>query len=120
MTWLKNEYWYDDHQPEQNSIGQDISNVQILAVFLHVKVAHKGKFEQEPFLNYLMLERVCILMTCGLWSTENNDSQIVIVSCEEERRSIIEEIGEEVLPVEYGGRAKLIALQDVVLPHLDA
>ncbi|XP_022146819.1 SEC14 cytosolic factor [Momordica charantia] len=46
--------------------------------------------------------------------------KIVIVSCEEERRSIIEEIGEEVLPVEYGGRAKLIALQDVVLPHLDA
>ncbi|CAK9323974.1 unnamed protein product [Citrullus colocynthis] len=45
--------------------------------------------------------------------------KIVIVSNEEEKRSMIEEIGEEVLPVEYGGKAKLIALQDAVLPHLD-
>ncbi|XP_038893280.1 CRAL-TRIO domain-containing protein YKL091C-like isoform X2 [Benincasa hispida] len=45
--------------------------------------------------------------------------KVVIVSNEEERRSMIEEIGEDVLPVEYGGKAKLIAIQDVVLPHLD-
>ncbi|KAG6599921.1 hypothetical protein SDJN03_05154, partial [Cucurbita argyrosperma subsp. sororia] len=45
---------------------------------------------------------------------------ILIVSNEEERRSMIEEVGEEVLPEEYGGKAKFIALQDAVLPHLDA
>ncbi|XP_023513848.1 SEC14 cytosolic factor isoform X1 [Cucurbita pepo subsp. pepo] len=45
--------------------------------------------------------------------------KIVIVSNEEERKSMIEEIGEEVLPAEYGGKGKLIALQDAVLPHLD-
>ncbi|XP_022146735.1 sec14 cytosolic factor-like [Momordica charantia] len=45
---------------------------------------------------------------------------ILIVSNEEERRIMIEEVG-EVLPVEYGGKAKLIALQDaIIIPHLDA
>lgn len=43
--------------------------------------------------------------------------QVVIVNSEEERRAFIEEIGEEVLPEEYGGRAKLTALQDVKLNH---
>lgn len=33
---------------------------------------------------------------------------------------MIEEIGEDVLPVEFGGKAKLIAIQDVVLPQLGA
>lgn len=45
--------------------------------------------------------------------------QIVIVSNEEERREFIREIGEEVLPEEYGGRAKLVALQDVVHSPLE-
>lgn len=50
----------------------------------------------------------------------NTDFQILIVSNEEERRIMIEEVG-EVLPVEYGGKAKLIALQDaIIIPHLDA
>ncbi|XP_031740901.1 uncharacterized protein LOC101222950 isoform X2 [Cucumis sativus] len=44
--------------------------------------------------------------------------QILIVSSEEEKRIMIEEVGEEVLPIEYGGKAKFIVLQDVVLPHL--
>lgn len=44
--------------------------------------------------------------------------QIVIVSNEEERREFIKDVGEDVLPEEYGGRARLIALQDAVLPSL--
>ena len=40
------------------------------------------------------------------------------MSSEEEKRIMIEEVGEEVLPIEYGGKAKFIVLQDVVLPHL--
>lgn len=39
---------------------------------------------------------------------------------EEERRGVVEEVGEDVLPVEFGGKAKLIAIQDVVLPQLAA
>ncbi|KAF1001978.1 sec14 cytosolic factor-like isoform X2 [Apium graveolens] len=41
--------------------------------------------------------------------------KIVVVSNEDEKKEIIEEIGEEVLPEEYGGRAKLVPLQDAVL-----
>lgn len=42
--------------------------------------------------------------------------QIMIVTNEEERKDFVEEVGEEVLPEDLGGRAKLVALQDVTLP----
>lgn len=45
--------------------------------------------------------------------------QIVIVTTEEERRDFIKEVGEEVLPEDYGGQAKVVALQDVVLAPLE-
>lgn len=45
--------------------------------------------------------------------------QIVIVSNEDERKEFIREVGEEILPEEYGGRAKLVALQDVELTPLE-
>ncbi|KAJ9153037.1 hypothetical protein P3X46_026526 [Hevea brasiliensis] len=45
--------------------------------------------------------------------------KIVIVSKEEERTTLNKEIGDEVLPEEYGGRANLVALQDVTLPLLE-
>ncbi|WCJ33634.1 Sec14p-like phosphatidylinositol transfer family protein [Euphorbia peplus] len=45
--------------------------------------------------------------------------KIVIVTNEEETRDFIEEIGEESVPEEYGGQAKLVAIQDVVIPQLD-
>ncbi|XP_052187630.1 sec14 cytosolic factor [Diospyros lotus] len=41
--------------------------------------------------------------------------KVVIVSNEDEKELFIREVGEEALPTEYGGRAKLVALQDVVL-----
>lgn len=40
--------------------------------------------------------------------------QIVIVTNEDEKKEMIKEIGEEVLPEEYGGQAKFVPLQDVV------
>ncbi|XP_057466479.1 uncharacterized protein LOC130755917 [Actinidia eriantha] len=43
---------------------------------------------------------------------------IVIVSNEEEKREFTREIGEEALPGEYG-RAKLVAIQDVILTPLE-
>ncbi|KDP38124.1 hypothetical protein JCGZ_04767 [Jatropha curcas] len=42
--------------------------------------------------------------------------KIVIICKEEERRNFIKEIGEEALPEEYGGRAKLVAFQDYTVP----
>ncbi|KAK4596864.1 hypothetical protein RGQ29_014765 [Quercus rubra] len=45
--------------------------------------------------------------------------KIMIVTNEDERQDFIKEVGEEVLPEEYGGRAKLVAIQDVVLASLE-
>ncbi|VVA91376.1 unnamed protein product [Arabis nemorensis] len=43
--------------------------------------------------------------------------KIVIVTNAEEQRKFEEDIGLEALPEEYGGRAKLTLIQDVVLPQ---
>lgn len=43
----------------------------------------------------------------------------MIVTNEVERQHLIMEVGEEVLPEEYGGKAKLVALQDVELAPTD-
>ncbi|KAD7116755.1 hypothetical protein E3N88_04023 [Mikania micrantha] len=45
--------------------------------------------------------------------------KIVIISNEDEKNQFIRDIGKDVLPEEYGGQAKLVALQDVVLPPLE-
>ncbi|KAK6931650.1 CRAL-TRIO lipid binding domain [Dillenia turbinata] len=45
--------------------------------------------------------------------------KIVIVSDEDGRKSIVKEIGDHVLPEQYGGRAKFIALQDFIPPYND-
>ncbi|KAF5205692.1 Sec14p-like phosphatidylinositol transfer family protein [Thalictrum thalictroides] len=41
--------------------------------------------------------------------------KIVIVSNEDEHESFIKEVGKDALPEEYGGRAKVVAIQDVKL-----
>ncbi|OMO93946.1 putative aspartate semialdehyde dehydrogenase [Corchorus olitorius] len=38
--------------------------------------------------------------------------QIVIVTNEDEKKGFVEEVGEEAVPVEYGGKAKLTPIQD--------
>nr|XP_043624122.1 sec14 cytosolic factor-like [Erigeron canadensis] len=45
--------------------------------------------------------------------------KILIVSDEEGKSQFVREVGEDVLPEEFGGKAKLVALQDVVLPPLE-
>ncbi|KAK1412109.1 hypothetical protein QVD17_33098 [Tagetes erecta] len=45
--------------------------------------------------------------------------KIVIISNDGEKKQLIKEVGEDVLPEEFGGQAKLVALQDVVLPHVE-
>ncbi|XP_019176520.1 PREDICTED: CRAL-TRIO domain-containing protein YKL091C isoform X1 [Ipomoea nil] len=44
--------------------------------------------------------------------------KIVIVSNEEERLQLMREVGEDVLPEEYGGKSKFVAMQDVVINPL--
>ncbi|KAL9256134.1 hypothetical protein AKJ16_DCAP02515 [Drosera capensis] len=41
--------------------------------------------------------------------------QITIVNSEDEKRELVEEIGEDVIPVEYGGKAKFVTIQDFAL-----
>ncbi|XP_059278629.1 uncharacterized protein LOC132032873 isoform X2 [Lycium ferocissimum] len=43
--------------------------------------------------------------------------QIRIVISEEQKQEFIREVGEDVLPEEYGGRAKLVLLQDVAVNY---
>ncbi|KAF5757359.1 putative CRAL-TRIO lipid binding domain, CRAL/TRIO domain superfamily [Helianthus annuus] len=45
--------------------------------------------------------------------------KIVIISNEDEKKQFTTEVGEDVLPEEFGGQAKLVALQDAVLPPLE-
>ncbi|KAE8667708.1 TBP-associated factor 15 isoform 1 [Hibiscus syriacus] len=45
--------------------------------------------------------------------------KIAILTNEDEKKTFIEEIGEEVMPVEYGGKANLRAIQDVEVPPLE-
>ncbi|KAK7407692.1 hypothetical protein VNO78_09710 [Psophocarpus tetragonolobus] len=45
--------------------------------------------------------------------------KIVIVTNEDETREFIREVGEEVLPEMYGGKSKLVAIQDVELAQLE-
>ncbi|XP_073143198.1 SEC14 cytosolic factor isoform X2 [Henckelia pumila] len=45
--------------------------------------------------------------------------KVVIVTNEEERRHFMKDIGEEALAEEYGGRAKLVPIQDFVLMPLE-
>lgn len=43
----------------------------------------------------------------------------MIVKNEDENRNFLQEVGEEILPEEYGGRAIFVALQDVVVAPLE-
>ncbi|XP_060196435.1 uncharacterized protein LOC132625857 isoform X2 [Lycium barbarum] len=43
--------------------------------------------------------------------------QIRIVISEEQKQEFVREVGEDVLPEEYGGRAKLVLLQDVAVNY---
>jgi hypothetical protein len=45
--------------------------------------------------------------------------QIVIISNEDEKKEFISEVGEDILPEEYGGRAKLVPIQDVEVISLE-
>ncbi|KAL5726655.1 hypothetical protein ACHQM5_009678 [Ranunculus cassubicifolius] len=41
--------------------------------------------------------------------------KVVIVSTEDEQKEFINEVGEETVPEEYGGQAKLVAIQDAMV-----
>ncbi|KAI3719830.1 hypothetical protein L6452_20735 [Arctium lappa] len=46
-------------------------------------------------------------------------NKIVMVNNEEQRKQFVAEVGKEALPEEFGGNARLVALQDVEAPRLE-
>ncbi|XP_004498240.1 CRAL-TRIO domain-containing protein YKL091C isoform X2 [Cicer arietinum] len=50
---------------------------------------------------------------------KSTQEKIVIINNENERKEFISDVSEEVLPEEYGGRAKLVAIQDVEVRPLE-
>lgn len=72
-----------------------------------------------------------ILAKCYIWDTprfivsiwnvissfleKTTTEMITIVNTEDEKRELVEEIGEDVIPVAYGGKAKFVTIQDFAL-----
>ncbi|KAL2518705.1 Sec14p-like phosphatidylinositol transfer family protein [Abeliophyllum distichum] len=80
--------------------GREIGNEKLIAILDLHQIAYKNIDTRGLITGFQFL-------------------QIVIVCNEEERRELIRTVGEEALPEGYGGRAKLVALQDFVITPSD-
>ncbi|KAK3222195.1 hypothetical protein Dsin_009220 [Dipteronia sinensis] len=116
--------------------GREIGNEKLIGVLDLQKITYKnidahGFITGFQFLQAYYPERLakCYILNMPLFFVsvwrlisrfleKATLEKIVIVTNEEEKKDLMRKIGEEVLPEEYGGRAKLIALQDVKVPHL--
>lgn len=116
--------------------GREIGNEKLIGIFDLQQITYRnidarGLITGFQFLQAYYPERLAKLfilhmpqffvsvwrVVCRFLEKATQD-KIVIVSNNEERQNFIREIGEEALPEEYGGQAKLVALQDV-LPQLE-
>ncbi|OVA12178.1 CRAL-TRIO domain [Macleaya cordata] len=113
--------------------GQEIGNEKIIVVIDLEKISYKNVDPRALITSFQFLqsyypERLakCYILSMpwffvSVWKMvacfleKATLEKIVIVSNEEERQSFIKEIGEDTLPEEYGGLAKLVALQDVTV-----
>ncbi|KAK0574610.1 hypothetical protein LWI29_026178 [Acer saccharum] len=116
--------------------GREIGNEKLIGVLDLQKITYKnidarGLITGFQFLQAYYPERLakCYILHMprffvSVWRMVSRFlekatlEKIVIVTNEEEKKDLMREIGEEVMPEEYGGRAELIALQDVTVPHL--
>ncbi|KAF8040133.1 hypothetical protein BT93_B2380 [Corymbia citriodora subsp. variegata] len=117
--------------------GQEIGNEKVIVIFDLQNIGYKnvdtrGLITGFQFLQAYYPERLAKLFILNMprffvsvWRMISRFleratlEKIVIVSNEDEREDMFKEIGAEVLPEEYGGQAKLVPIQDVVLPPLD-
>ncbi|XP_028752478.1 CRAL-TRIO domain-containing protein YKL091C [Neltuma alba] len=116
--------------------GREIGNEKLIAVvdlknLMYKNIDARGFITGFQFLQAYYPERLAKLYVIhmpqffvSVWKLicrfleKATLEKIVVVGNEEERRQFIKDVGEEVLPEEYGGRARLIAVQDAVLPPL--
>ncbi|KAF5750101.1 hypothetical protein HS088_TW03G00433 [Tripterygium wilfordii] len=114
--------------------GREIGNEKLVAILDLQQISYKnvdarGLITGFQFLQAYYPERLakCFILHMpwffvSVWRMVSRFlekatlEKIVIVTNEEERRDFMKEIGEETLPEEYGGQAKFIAVQDVILP----
>ncbi|KAG7597068.1 CRAL-TRIO lipid binding domain [Arabidopsis suecica] len=115
--------------------GNEVGDEKLVAVIDLANITYKnldarGLITAFQFLQSYYPERLakCYLLHMpgffvAVWKfvcrflEKATQEKIVIVTDGEEQRQFEEEIGPEALPEEYGGRAKLTAIQDVVLPQ---
>ncbi|KAI3818378.1 hypothetical protein L1987_12184 [Smallanthus sonchifolius] len=117
--------------------GKEIGNEKLIAVLDLDQIGYKnvdarGFITGFQFLQAYYPERLkkCYILNMpwffvSVWKMISRFlekatlEKIVIISNEEEKKQFIREVGEDVLPEEFGGHAKLVELQDVVLPPLE-
>ncbi|KAL2545852.1 Sec14p-like phosphatidylinositol transfer family protein [Forsythia ovata] len=117
--------------------GREIGNEKLIAILDLHQIAYKnidtrGLITGFQFLQSYYPERLakCYLLNMPRFFTtvwrvvsrfleKATLEKIVIVCNEEERRELIRTVGEVALPEGYGGRAKLVALQDFVITPSD-
>ncbi|XP_029116776.1 sec14 cytosolic factor isoform X2 [Elaeis guineensis] len=85
-----------------------VNAIQILQAYYPERVA-KLFFLHMPRFFSSVLKMITRYLEKGI------REKIVIVK-NEEKREFVEEIGEEALPKDEGGRAQLVAIQDVIVP----
>ncbi|XVE91931.1 hypothetical protein REPUB_Repub01dG0053500 [Reevesia pubescens] len=111
--------------------GREIGNEKLIGIldFQHItykNVDARGLITGFQFLQAYFPERLakCYILNMprffvSVWRMVSRFiekatlEKIEIVTNEDEKKSFIEEVGEESVPVEYGGKAKLTAIQDV-------
>ncbi|KAJ6910831.1 sec14 cytosolic factor isoform X1 [Populus alba x Populus x berolinensis] len=122
--------------------GREIGNEKLIAILDLQQIAYKNIDALLHFMNaklYLCFkwaayypERLakCFILSMpwffvSVWRMVSRFlekatlEKVMIVTSEEERDFFVEEIGEEVLPEEYGGRAMLVAPEDVTVPPVE-
>ncbi|KAJ6988247.1 hypothetical protein NC653_021240 [Populus alba x Populus x berolinensis] len=117
--------------------GREIGNEKLIAILDLQQIAYKNIDARGLITGFQLLqayypERLakCFILSMpwffvSVWRMVSRFlekatlEKVMIVTSEEERDFFVEEIGEEVLPEEYGGRAMLVAPEDVTVPPVE-
>ncbi|KAJ9563874.1 hypothetical protein OSB04_009034 [Centaurea solstitialis] len=93
--------------------GTEIGNEKIVAIIDLQKLGYKNVDAHGFISGFQFLQMISRFLEKATLN------KIVIVNNEEQRKQFVIEVGKEALPEEFGGNAKLVALQDVEAPRLE-
>ncbi|KAI3836380.1 hypothetical protein MKW92_003571 [Papaver armeniacum] len=118
--------------------GKEIGNEKLMAVLDLEKLSYKnvdarGLIIGFQFLQAYYPERLAKLYMLNMpwffvrvWKMisyfleKATLEKVIIVSNEEQRKDFVQQIGEDTLTVDHGGRGKLVPIQDVTVNHFPA